>query len=151
MNAFEILRITRKNILSIIEQYSLEQLNQIPPGFNNNLAWNLGHVVVTQQLLCYRLSGVQITIEPSLIDQFKKGTKPEGPMSQETLDLLKKYAVETVDQMEADHKAGLFKTYKTYTTSFGITLDHTDKAIEFNNVHEGMHLGTMIALKKMIA
>jgi hypothetical protein len=35
---------------------TLEQLNKIPEGYNNNLIWNIAHVVVVQQMLVYKLS-----------------------------------------------------------------------------------------------
>ncbi|MBD1422623.1 DinB family protein [Sphingobacterium chuzhouense] len=35
--------------LSYFENYSLDQLNKIPNGFNNNLIWNIGHIIVTRQ------------------------------------------------------------------------------------------------------
>lgn len=147
---FNILRQTRKNMLKIVGQYNNEQLNQIPNGFNNNLIWNLGHVVVTQQLLCYKLSGLQIRINPDLVDKYRKGSKPEGAVSDEEIGLIKDYALSTVDTMESDFEAGTFQHYKEYTTSFGMTLTNSEHAINFNQVHEGMHLGFMLALKKFL-
>jgi hypothetical protein len=52
--------------------------------------------------------------------------------------------------MEKDYAAGLFNEYKAYPTSFGVTLSEIEEAIMFNNVHEGMHLGYCIALRKVI-
>ncbi|MCB0460976.1 MAG: DinB family protein, partial [Flavobacteriaceae bacterium] len=52
----EILKANRKGILSLIEGLSIMQLNKIPQGFKNNIAWNVAHLLVTQQLLCYKLS-----------------------------------------------------------------------------------------------
>ena len=46
---FKIWETNRKHYLKLIENYSLEQLNKIPEGFSNNLAWNLGHIIVAQQ------------------------------------------------------------------------------------------------------
>ena len=51
-----LLKATRSNIAKLVEGLSIEQLNHIPEGFNNNLAWNIGHILVTQELLIYRLS-----------------------------------------------------------------------------------------------
>lgn len=150
MTSFEILRQIRTNILSIVDQFDHEQLNHIPAGLNNNLMWNFGHVIITQQLLCYKLSGLPLKINPDLVDKYRKGSRPDGPISVEEFGILKDYLFTTIVQMEADYKNGVFQTYNTYKTSFGMTLDHIDKAIEFNNMHEGMHLGTMLTIKRLL-
>ena len=51
-NQIDTLLITRKFLLKITEDLTIEQLNKIPEGFKNNIAWNLTHLLVTQQLLC---------------------------------------------------------------------------------------------------
>jgi len=149
-NQLDTLRATRKNILKIVEPLSMEQLNVIPKGFNNNLIWNLGHVLATQQLLVYGLSGLPTKMDAEIIDRYRKGTKPDGVVAQEEYDLFKRLTHSTIDEVQADWDAGLFTKFKEYPTSFGIVLTDAAHAIEFNNVHEAMHLGTMIALKKMI-
>jgi len=45
--------------LEYFDNYTLEQLNKIPEGFSNNLIWNIGHIIVTQQVLIYKLSNLQ--------------------------------------------------------------------------------------------
>ena len=150
MSVFTTLQVTRQNMLNVINQYDSEQLNHIPEGFNNNIIWNFGHVIVTQQLLCYKLSDIQIRIEPSLIDKYRKGSKPEGTVSDDEIARLKNYALETVAQMEEDYNNGLFKTYNEYTTSYGTTLDSIESAMTFNNVHEGLHYGYVLALRKLL-
>jgi hypothetical protein len=44
---FETTRTSRKVLLQFLENYTLVQLNKIPEGFNNNLIWNIAHIVVT--------------------------------------------------------------------------------------------------------
>ena len=53
--------------------------------------------------------------------------------------------------MEEDYKNNYFGNYDRYETSYGVVLGNVEQAMEFNNVHEGMHLGYMIALNKVIA
>ena len=53
---------TRTHILSVLNELSLEQLNKIPAGFNNNIAWNLGHLVAAQQGVCYVRSGLPMKV-----------------------------------------------------------------------------------------
>ena len=49
----DILRQPRIKILEELQNFSLEQLNDIPAGFNNNIIWNLGHMIAAQQGVCY--------------------------------------------------------------------------------------------------
>ncbi|MDP5120820.1 MAG: DinB family protein [Spirosomaceae bacterium] len=148
--AFEVLKITRNNILKTFDGLSIEELNRIPDGFNNNLIWNFGHVIATQQILCYGLSGNKAFVSNEIIDAYRKGTKPENVVSAEGLEELKKLSEAAVQQMEKDYAAGLFKEYKSYTTSYGTTISSIEEAIMFNNVHEGLHFGYCIALRKVI-
>ena len=55
---FRIWETSRGLYKNFLDNYSLEQLNTIPSGMSNNLIWNLGHVVVSQQKLVYALSGL---------------------------------------------------------------------------------------------
>ncbi len=146
----EILRITRKNILKLASGLSEEQLNKIPENFNNNIAWNLGHLVVTQQLLCYKLSNLPCKISQEMIDKYRKGSSPQGKIEMEEIEEIKALLFSLIDATEEDYSAGLFKEYKEYTTSYNVTLHSFEEAFNFNNLHEGLHLGYCIALKKVL-
>ncbi|TXF89178.1 DinB family protein [Neolewinella aurantiaca] len=140
----------RKNILRIFEAHDLEQLNEIPPGFNNNLVWNAGHVVATMELLLYALSGQKTPSGRDFIDRYRKGTRPEAPASQEECDLIAKQLIAGVEQLSKDLEVEDFSNFKEYTTSFGATLKNVGEAMDFNNMHEAMHLGTMISLRNQL-
>jgi len=145
-----LLRATRTNVLGIFQAHSLEQANEIPKGFNNNLAWNAGHIVATMELLVYALSGGKTPSSREFIDRYRKGTQPEGPVSQAEYDLITAKLTEGVDQLENDLKEKDFGNYKEYTTSYGVTLASVEDALAFNNMHEAMHLGTMIAIRNLL-
>jgi uncharacterized protein YbgA (DUF1722 family) len=145
-----LLSITRKNALGLIKGLNEEQLNHIPKPFNNNLIWNLGHMLVTQQLLCYRLSGNESFLSNELIEKYRKGSQPDSQVSSEEINHLKEWLKESPEMLERDYNLGMFKTYKEYPTSYGVTLRSIEDAVIFNNMHESMHLGTLIALKKML-
>lgn len=150
---FDLLRITRRNLLDTIAPLTLDQLHHIPEGFNNNVIWNVAHVLVTQQLLHYRLAGLSANVGDALIDAFRKGTAPgEQRHSAQAVQTLKDDLLRTADLLEADYLAGKWAelTYTPYTTSFQVTLAHIDDAIAFNNLHEAMHLGTVKALAKLL-
>lgn len=146
----EIARVNRAALSKIIENYSLEQLNTVPKGFNNNLIWNIAHVIVTQQLLMYKLSGLSMQVTDEMVEKYKKGTKTEGDVSQEEVDLIKKLLLTTLNQTEKDLKDQIFKNFTEYPTSTGFVLRSIEDALHFNNFHEGIHLGYVLALRKSL-
>lgn len=149
---FDTLRITRNNILQRVESLSEQQLNTIPTGFNNNIIWNVAHVITTQQLLAYGLSGLEFIVPKSFIAENRKGTRPEKIYTTSEINIIKEYLHSTVDQLEMDYNSGVFtdRPFRQYTTSYNITLTSIEAAITFNNVHEGMHLGIMNMLAKFV-
>ena len=147
---FETLNITRNNIINAIEGLSLEELNTVPKGFNNNVIWNVGHVVATQQLLCYKFSGLKMSLDSDFITKYMKGSVADNDISQEEVDYILKQLKVLPAELENDYTNGVFENYNTYTTSYNITLSAISEAIQFNNVHEGLHLGYIMALKKVL-
>jgi hypothetical protein len=136
--------------LKYLTEYSLAQLNQVPEGFSNNLIWNIGHVIVVQQRLVYGLSDLSMHVSDKLFQKYKPGTKPEANEPQETVALFKELLMSSIDQTISDFKSGKFERYNELTTSKGFHLANASEAINYNNYHEGMHLGTMIGLVKFL-
>ena len=144
---FNLHRVSRLKLLAYLEKATPEQLALIPEGFHNNVLWNIAHCVVTQQLLCYEKAGLTPLVSKDLIDKYKKGTYPNGHIpSAEEIASLMELLLSTQEQLEADYKAGKFKDFTPYTSSYGFTLNNIEDAIVFNNTHEGMHVGVIIAL-----
>lgn len=149
-HSLEIARVNRKALSKFIENYTLEQLNKVPKGFKNNIFWNIAHVVVTQQLLMYKLSGLPMKIDEKWVEMYKKGTKTERPVTQEEVDEIKKLLFTTLDKTEEDLTNHLFQEFKEYSTSTGFVLKSIEDALHFNNFHEGIHLGYILALCKSL-
>ena len=140
----------RANMLSLMEPLQLDQLNAIPDGFRNNLVWNFGHVIVTQQLLCYGLSGLKLLVAPAMVEAYRRGSAPQDAVSQETVSEFIHLSKETLVKFQNDYAQGVFENFKLYPTSFGIELSKVEEAFQFNLAHEAMHLGTMMALRKLV-
>jgi len=148
--AFDQLRSTRNNIIKILDSHTLEALNKIPDGFNNNTIWHAGHVLVTQQRLIYSLSKLTTNIDPEMMDRYKKGSRPEGDVDQAEVDLIKTMLMSNGHQCQTDYMEGRFTEFHEYPTSYGIVLKDLADAITFNNLHEALHLGYMMAMRKNI-
>ena len=145
---FDLLTQGRKNLLGLLRSFSDEQLNLVPPGFKNNLIWNLGHIIVSQQIICYKYSGITPVIPSRYIDLFKKGTAPDGSIQHEDIAILKELAIDTVVKLRDDYQNGIFKEYEGFQSQYGVRLSTIEDAIVFNNTHEGIHLGYIMALIK---
>lgn len=133
-----------------LNYFTLEQLNTIPEGFNNNIIWNVAHSLVTQQLIMYGLSGVKPLVPQEWIDAYKKGTKPQGDVSQEQVDLIDKALFSSLDKLKEDLSSDLFKNFQPYTTSSKMELESIETAFPFILFHDGIHIGTVLALAKLV-
>ena len=140
----------RKHLYKILTETAKEKLLKIPEGFRNNIWWNIAHVVVTQQLLAYKLSGLQMRIPEALVDKFKKGTVPDGKATDEEIKEIGAFLISTIEWLEEDYENGLFESYNSYTTSVNVTLNNIDDALAFNLFHEGLHRGAILALQKLV-
>lgn len=148
--AFRITETSRKVLLGFLEKYSLEELNKIPEGFSNNLIWNIGHIIVVQQLLVYKLSGLQPMISNEMIEKYQKGTKPEHNVTKEEVDEIKVLLFSTLEKTKQDFAENIFQNYLEFTSMSGFTMKSAANAIEFNNYHEAVHTGIMMQIRKFI-
>lgn len=120
---------------------------QIPAGFDNNIAWNVGHLIVVQQQLTYGLCGLEMGVTAEDMAQFRTGTSPASWTTKPDPERLRQLLDDLPHIFQTDFAAGLFQTYRPYKTSTGVSLPTLADAISFNNFHEGLHLGTILALK----
>ena len=147
---FEILKLSRQYIFKNIETLSIEQLNKIPDDFKNNIIWNIAHLVVTQQLLCYKLSGLKCAVSEEMIEKFQNGTAPLLPFSQEEFGSISAQFLSLPEKLEQDFNKGIFKNYNEYTLSTQLTLNSIEDGIVFNTYHEGIHFGIILQLLKLV-
>lgn len=144
-------QVIRNNFEKAVEKVKAPDLIMIPAGFNNHILWNIGHAVVTQNVLLYGMSGLDFTLPTHFIKRYKKGSTPteiDNPKTElENIFELGKIAD---DQLGYDIKEMKFGDYQSYETSFGITLNTFNDALQFNNIHEALHLGYVMALKRAL-
>lgn len=147
---FQVASFNRTTLLYFLENLTPEQLFFIPKGFKNNIIWNLGHILITEQMLTYGLSGLDLTVDNKFVKLYGKGSFPSSEVSKEAIEDIKKYLIPASKQTEIDYKNGVFKTFNEYPTSTGIVLKNIEDALQFNMLHEGIHLGIILAIKKLV-
>ncbi len=67
------------------------------------------------------------------------------------MEAVQKLLFKTVQKTSDDYQLGLFREYDSFVTATKVTLSDVDDAILFNNYHEGLHLGTILALQKALS
>ncbi len=150
LTAIQNLKMTRRLTLKMVDGISDDRLLTIPERFSNNLLWQLGHLVVTQQLICYKLAGLPIAVSDEWVSGLRKATSPADWTTPPDIARVKELLISLPDQLEQDYQAGIFKSYTRYETSTGVVLSSIDEAILFNTYHEGIHLGAIMALRKLV-
>ena len=146
----DIMRQPRLKILSILEDFTLEQLNTIPAGFNNNIIWNLGHMVAAQQGVCYKRAGLDTWVTDSFFQAYKPESKPESIVDAIGLDEIKTLLLTSLDQFDRDYKNGIFSNYPAWTTRYGVEITSIDDAAAFLPFHEGLHIGYIMGMRKLV-
>lgn len=147
---FETAIFNRKVLANFIKELTHQQLITIPVNFNNSIFWNIAHTLVTQQLLIYRFSGLPLNIKSDLIEKYTKGSKATKQISKEEIEYVKSKLVSTIVKTQEDYNQGLFKHYDPYLTSVDISLNNINDALKFNTFHDGIHLGVILSLKKLV-
>jgi hypothetical protein len=147
----ELIRQTRQRFTQLVDGLSIEQLNEIPAGMSNNIAWNFGHIVAAQQGLCNGLSGLTLNAAADLIGPYKKGTKPEAFIQQEEVEAFKKHVLSNIDALEKGLGENIFENYQPYETSYGYKLNDISDAVRFVAVHDALHLGYAMAIRKNLS
>lgn len=146
---FETALFTRVSLLNILESKSYEKLVDIPENFKNSIFWNIAHLLVTQQLLCYKLSGLEIKIDQDLVSKYGKGATAIAEVEPSDIQYVKDNLVSAMAQTKEDFINGLFENFTPYMTSTGIELKSVEDAISFSTFHDGIHLGIVLSLMKI--
>ena len=150
MRGIDLLVNTRRLAVAALESLSPETRRAIPAGFTNNVLWHAGHLMVTQQILCYKLSGLPMAVDAEELRRFAKGSSPaDWDSDPDDSEILEKLAL-LPQKLRDDLIQGLFTTYEPYETSTGFVIASIEDAIAFNNFHEGVHLGIMRAMVKSL-
>jgi DinB superfamily len=150
INKFDRYKKVRQMLLDMVNNLTTEQLNHVPAGFSNNIIWNMGHVIAAQQGICYRRSGNALKVSDTFFETFKPGTKPDRFFDSNEIDEIKGLLLSTINEFEKDYILKSFENYELWTTRFGAEITSIDVAAEFIFFHEGLHVGCVSALKKLL-
>ncbi len=150
--AIGIHRQIRSSILDAVEGLSAQQLHAIPTRCDNNIAWNLGHIMVVQQRIIYGASGLPLSVSDDMVPMYLPGTSPADWETEPDAEALVAMLMPQQDQLETDYAAGRFSEgeFKGFTSRSGLTLGDLDGVLNFNIYHESQHYGFILALINLV-
>lgn len=133
--------ITENSIMRIKEEFA----DLIPPGYNNNIRWNFGHIVYVQELLAFQLSGIKQQIPETFALYFSAGTKPANWIgTPPTIDEIKEEMQQQNERIQKIHQSRLAEKLSVpYTNKGGVTFYTVGEAVLFSTYHEALHMETI--------
>lgn len=144
--ACEVLTRSRKALADSLQGLPDELWHRIPNGFSSHIAWNLGHILVTQHLLVQMRCSAPGHIPEHWIEAFRKGTVPvDGKETVPPQALLETF-VSLPAQTLADSREGRLDAYTPFTTGIGVPIASAAEAMAFDAWHEGWHAGLIRGL-----
>jgi hypothetical protein len=137
----------RSYILAVVEGLTDEKAEVIPEGFHNNIRWNLGHIFLDQYLWIQAVTKEKADVPQQYQSWFGYGTSPknftdETPGVEELKALLREQPGKIrevyghrLDEEFAPTEMGMFTIEQVLVRTI---------------FHEGMHLQTILDIKKLI-
>jgi len=149
---FEFIINSRQAFTKLIDSLTIEELNKIPDGFNNNIIWNFGHIVVSTQTLCYVRTGILADAGAVKFNEFyKKDTRPTYTVTTEEVAELKALAIESIEKIKGDYANGVFANMTPFSTStYGVEMKSIEEVLITTIGHDNVHYGYAWALKKSL-
>ncbi|GAB2684888.1 DinB family protein [Mucilaginibacter koreensis] len=147
---FEILKASRARLVQLIATTNHEKLFQIPDGFNNNIIWQIGHCITSQQRHMYMRSRLPMHISVDFEASFKIGTSPRSWKTIPDVNEVKHLLMYTVNQLESDLKSELFTTYEPFDLPMGFRVNNHMQALQAANYHEAEHSGKIFTYLRLL-
>ncbi|RYY31199.1 MAG: DinB family protein [Chitinophagaceae bacterium] len=144
------LKTSRKLYEELFDKYSLEQMNVVPDKYNNNIIWNIAHIIASQQSLVYKLSNLPMHISDDFFDRYKPGSRPLNSVSETEAGEIKSLLTSMIVKTETDLANGKFTSFTERNTLTGFHLGNLRDALVFTIYHEGLHMGVIRSIGRFV-
>ncbi|MEJ8544621.1 DinB family protein [Brevibacillus borstelensis] len=136
--------------LATLQATTEEQADIIPEGFSNNIRWNLGHILFTQDALLY--GGKAPHLPESYAALFAQGTKPaDWPGELPTLETLGQQLTEQAERIKKEFARRFEESLPTPFNLRGLAqIETIGGMFLFSMFHEGMHANAVSMLRKAL-
>lgn len=145
----EQLKFTHSYLTRALSTVTLENVNEVPKGFNNSILWNVGHILVSNEMLLFANTGDELKLSQDVINLFKGGTKPsdwntEPPTFKVICNLLD----EQVERITTTYEGRLDEELNKSMKIANFEMKTVRDILGFVIFHEGLHTGLINGLKR---
>ncbi|MEO6851506.1 MAG: DinB family protein [Mucilaginibacter sp.] len=139
----------RMLLLERTKDLTVDQYNIVPPGFNNNIIWNMGHLLVVSESLLYENSPYQRPEHEFLTSNFQRGSRPDNIIKEDDI-LLIRHSLQQTSQFYKKFTGIDSQGDKIVSVSdSGLTLISIE-VMQFLLFHENMHYRTIARLLEIV-
>lgn len=129
----------RVALLKRTQNLSTAQFNFVPRGFNNNIIWQLGHLLTTGDEMLYQNMPTLLPVYLFDKSKYGRGSKPDEPIVDPEVEWIKTSLVKSIEDylylIDSTHSALAFE--KVAAVQF---VPISEEWLDFLNFHETMHI-----------
>lgn len=144
---FAQLELYRNHTLEVCASVTEEQADKIPPGFRNNIRWNLGHVYLDMYLWLRHLTKETVELPNGYREWFDYGTSPaDWKTAPPTLDTLREQLGTQIAAIRERYGERLEEEFPP--TEAGM---YTIAQVLVRTIfHEGLHMASIQAIRRFL-
>jgi hypothetical protein len=141
----------RNNTIKFGETVEGGALQEVPNGFNNNILWNLGHLIVATENLLFKASGRETHHPEGYEEAFGGGTSPKTWTAEPaTKNEVLSHLVEQSKRISTTFEGHVGDALPKELTIAGIEMKTVRDLLEFTMIHETMHFTTIRLYNKIL-
>jgi hypothetical protein len=128
----------RRLLLERTKDLTVDQYNVIPPGFNNNIIWNMGHILVVSESLLFQNSPYQRPVHEFMKSRFEKGSMPDGMVGEDDIFIIRHSLQQTAQFYKTCTGMDRSRDEIVSVRNSGLTAISNER-MQFLLFHEDMH------------
>lgn len=145
------IEVVRSITLKVLEDLTEEEADLMPPGFNNTIRWNLGHILIVQDQLARHFAGIEGQLPAEYITLFNNGTKPaDWQTSPPSLTELAQHLKAQTLSIRENLTERLDELATKPFHRLGFKMETIGEILNFSIHHEGVHFGIINGLRHAI-
>lgn len=132
-----------------INKLPMDSLLKIPEGYNNNIIWNVGHMISVSYSLNFSIAGLTPPCELEMIKKFKKGSFPIE-YSQNDISWIKNHLIYSIDEIDKAWEENKVQTITLpITTDLGNIVSTPSDALAMTLAHDMLHFERIRLFRKL--